>query len=118
MFIQRLNTLMNKMKKQSHALHFCPRRVAKLFILATLRYGDTVTLRIFYVAVATLFLVAAAPLTFVVYKNGLFGFGAGVMDEAKVGTLVIQGFVSTTADFSCRNGFGAAANRSLLLSEG
>lgn len=52
------------------------------------------------------------------YKKGLFGLGAGVMDAVKAGTLVIQGLLSTTADFSCRNGFGAAANRSLLLSDG
>jgi len=52
-----------------------------------------------------------------IYKKGLLGFGAGVMFAVNALTPV-QGFppVSISPGFSDMNGFGAAANKSLLLS--
>jgi len=53
-----------------------------------------------------------------IYKKGLFGFGAGVMLAVNAATPV-QGFPpdSISPGFSEMKGFGAAANKSLLLSE-
>lgn len=53
-----------------------------------------------------------------IYKKGLFGFGAGVMLAVNAATPV-QGFPpeSIIPGFSEMNGLGAAANRSLLLSD-
>lgn len=53
-----------------------------------------------------------------IYKKGLFGFGAGVIFAVNAETPV-QGFPpeSIIPGFSEMNGLGAAANRSLLLSD-
>lgn len=57
-----------------------------------------------------------------VYKKGLLGFGAGVMFAVNAATpfpVPVQGFPPDSINpvFSEMKGFGAAANKSLLLSD-